>query len=195
MAKYGAKYLRWAPFAATDAEPDGALPNYGTPIDMGGMVKVADAPAFNEGKIYGDNELAEYVSEFKECPIDVELTELSNTVAAAMFGATHTTGASDGEIKFGGNDNAPYGGFGFISCKQIDNVKQFQGVYYPKAKAVIQGEEFATKGDGVTLTGGKLKLTATTAKSGDWKIVSDLLATEAAAKTWVDGKVKAKPAI
>ena len=50
MAKYGAKYLRFAPFADTTPEPDAALPNYGAPIDVGGLVKVTDAPAFNEGK-------------------------------------------------------------------------------------------------------------------------------------------------
>lgn len=193
MAKFGAKYLRFAPFAETNPEPDGALPNYAAPLSVGGLVKVTDAPAFNEGKYYGDNELAEYVNEFKECIIDIEVTELSNTVAAAMLGATLAT-TPDKEIKFSGGDNAPYGGFGFVSCKQIGNIKKYQGIYYPKVKAAMQGDEYATKGDGVTLTGGKLKLTATTAKIGDWKFMSDDLATEAEAKTWVDGKVKAAAA-
>lgn len=192
MAKYGAKYLRFAPFAETNPEPDDALPNYGTPMGLGALVKVSEAPAFNEGKIYGDNELAEYVNEFKECVIDVEITELSNTVAAALLGATLTT-TPDKELQFSGGDNAPYGGFGFIACKQINNVKKYQGVYYPKVKAAIQGDEYATKGDGITLTGGKLKLTTTTAKNGQWKVLSDDLETEELAKTWVDGKVKAAP--
>ena len=52
---------------------------------------MTDAPAFNEGKIYGDDVLAEYVNEFKECPIDVEVTELPNATAAAMLGATIET--------------------------------------------------------------------------------------------------------
>lgn len=194
MSKFGAKYLRWAPFAAADAEPDNALPNYGTPLDVGSLVKVADSPAFNEGKIYGDNALAEYVNEFKECGIDVEVTELTTATAAAMFGATLAT-TPNAELQFSADDNAPYGGFGCIVCKMIDNVKKFQGVYYPKVKAAMQGDEYTTKGDGVTLTGGKLKLTASAAKNGQWKIMSEDLADEAAAKTWVDGKVKAKPAI
>lgn len=193
MAKYGAKYLRFAPFAETNPEPEGALPNYGTPIDVGALVKVSDAPAFNEGKIYGDNALGEYVNEFKECPIDVEVTELPNSVAAIMLGATLAT-TPDKELQFSEGDNAPYGGFGLIACKQVNNVKVYQGIYYPKAKAAMQGDEFTTKGDGITLTGGKLKLTATTAKNGQWKIMSDDLATEALAKTWVDGKVKAAAA-
>lgn len=193
MSKYGAKYLRFAPFADTTPEPDAALPNYGTPIDVGGLVKVTDAPAFNEGKIYGDNALAEYVNEFKECIIDVEITELSNAVASVMLGATLAT-TPDKELQFAEGDNAPFGGFGFIACKQVNNVKVYQGVYYPKVKAAMQGDEYTTKGDGITLTGGKLKLTAATAKNGQWKILSDDLETEALAKTWVDGKVKAAAA-
>lgn len=188
MAKYGAKYLRFAPFAATNPEPDGALPNYDAPISMGELVKVTDGPAYNEGKIYGDNALAEHVNEFKECGIDVEVTELSNATAAALFGATIDTTSKD--IQFAESDNAPYGGFGFYICKMIDNVKKYQGVYYPKVKAAMQGDEYSTKGDGVTLTGGKLKMTGALAKNGQWKIMSDDLTDEAAAKTWVDGKVK-----
>ena len=188
MAKYGAKYLRFAPFADTTPEPDAALPNYGAPIDVGGLVKVTDAPAFNEGKIYGDDVLAEYVNEFKECPIDVEVTELPNATAAAMLGATIETTSKD--LQFSGGDNAPYGGFGFYICKMIDNVKKYQGIYYPKVKAAMQGDEYSTKGDGVTLPGGKLKMTAAVAKNGQWKIMSDDLEGETEAKTWVDGKVK-----
>lgn len=190
MAKYGAKYLRWAPFASTDPEPENALPNYGSPISMGALVKVTDAPAFNEGKLYGDNALAEYVNEFKECPVDVELTELSNAVAAGMLGATLTAG--DGaELQFAAGDNAPYGCLGFYISKKVNNINKFQGVFYPKAKAAMQGDEYATQGDGVTLTGGKLKLTASPAKNGQWKLMSDDLDSEDEAKTWVDGKVKA----
>jgi hypothetical protein len=185
MSKYGAKYLRFAPFATSNPEPAGTLPNYGAASGMGGLVKVTDAPAFNEGKAYGDNELKEYVNEFKECVIDVEVTELSNTVAASMLGATNT----GGELKFSGSDSAPYCGFGFVACKQVENIKRYQGVFYPKTKAMIQGDEFSTKGDGITLTGGKLKMTAATCNTGDWKIVSDDLESEALAKSWVDSKV------
>lgn len=187
MAKYGAKYLRFAPFAEITPEPDGALPNYGAPMGIGELVKVTDAPVFNEGKIYGDNALAEHVNEFKECAIDVETTELSNATAAALFGATIDAISKD--IQFAEGDNAPYGGFGFIACKIIGNVPKFQGIYYPKVKAAMQGDEYTTKGDGVTLTGGKLKMTAATCNTGDWKIVSDDLESEALAKSWVDSKV------
>ena len=55
--KYGAKMLQWAPFAQSDPEPAGALPKYGTPVNLGALNKVTDSPTFNEAKGYGDNAL------------------------------------------------------------------------------------------------------------------------------------------
>lgn len=191
MAKYGAKYLQWARFK--DTTPDdsaSALPLYGAPMNLGCLVKVTDSPSFNEAKQYGDNALKEYVYEFKECGVDVEVTELSATTAAALFGATIGT-SPDTDLKFGSADNAPYGGLAFYICKLVDNVKKYQGVYYPKLKAAMQGEEYDTTGDGITLTGGKVKFTASAPKNGQWKIVSADLETEEAAIIWVDGKIVA----
>lgn len=190
MASKGCKYIQWAPFAATNPEPTGVVPKYGTPVNLGALSKVTDSPSFNEAKNYGDNALAEYAIEFKECPIDIEVTELSNAVASGIFGATLGAGA-DTDLKFGTSDVAPYGGLAYIVCKQVANANKFQGIYFPKVKAAMQGEEYTTKGDSITLTGGKIKFTASACNSGDWKIKSADLDTEAAAKTWVDAKITA----
>ena len=40
MPQYGAKNLQWAPFAASNPEPEDALPNYGTPMKLGDLGKV-----------------------------------------------------------------------------------------------------------------------------------------------------------
>ena len=83
MGRYGAKYIQWAPFA--EQTPDAlasAYPKYGTPMNLGPLTKVTDAPTFNEAKAYGDNALAEYVVEFKECQVDVEITADLGDVAA-----------------------------------------------------------------------------------------------------------------
>lgn len=51
MAKYGAKYLRWAPFAETEPDADAAaFPKYGDPISLGSLVKVTDSPASTKRK-------------------------------------------------------------------------------------------------------------------------------------------------
>lgn len=190
MASYGAKYIQWAPFAETAPDESAeAYPKYGDPINLGALQKATDSPSYNEAKIYGDDALDEYVSEFKECPIDVEITELSNAVASAVTGA-QIDSSGDKDLHFNSSDEAPYGGMAFFVKKMVHKKVVYQGIYYPKLKATMQGEEFNTKGDSITLAGGKLHFLASTCAKGDWKVKSDDLATEAAAKTWVDGKIK-----
>lgn len=58
----------------------------------------------------------------------------------------------------------------------------------------MQGTEYATKGDSITLTGGALNFTAAAPANGKWKVESDDFPTEKAAKDWVDKKIaKASP--
>lgn len=179
--------MRWAPFAETNPEPDNSLPNYGTALSMAKLVKVTDAPTYAEAKQYGDDELAEYVSEFTENPVDVETTDLSNDTAAAIYGAK--IDETSKELSFDAEDNAPYGGFGFISLKMVEGKKSFVGIFYPKLKAQPQGEEFNTKGDSITFATAKMHFVGSPAKNGVWKVISEDFSTLDAAKTWVDGKL------
>lgn len=191
MASYGAKYIKWAPFADTDPdESTAAFPKYGTPLSLGALQKVTDSPTFNEGKIYGDDVLDEYASEFKECSVDVEITELTNETASGVTGA-EIDSDEEGDLHFNVGDTAPYGGKAFYIKKLVKGKAKYQGIYYPKVKATMQGEEFTTKGESITLTGGKLKFLASACAKGDWKVKSALMDTEEAAKAWVDGKIKA----
>jgi len=48
----------------------------------------------------------------------------------------------------------------------------------------------ASKGDSITLTGGKLKFKAMSCASSDWKLKSPYLATEAEAKSFIDAIFK-----
>ena len=189
--KYGAKKLQWAPFATSDPEPAGALPKYGTPMNLGALNKVTDSPTYNEAKGYGDNALKVYVTEFKECGIDVEVNELANAAASAISGATLE--AEDGQdLHFGAEDNPPYGGLAFYINKMLEgNVKVYQGIYYPKVKASVQGEEYSTKGESITLANSKIRFLASACNSGDWKILSKDFETETEAASWVDEKIKA----
>lgn len=181
MATKGAKYIRWAKMTAETSTSQ----TYQSAISLSKLTKVSDNPAYNEASLYGDDALAEYAVEFKECDIDVEVTEISNETAGSLFGATVTTN----EVVFDKDDAAPYGGLAYIVCKQVDNVNKYMGVFYPKAKAVRQGREFETKGESVVIKGGKLHFKAVAPESGKWEYDSGDLATYGAAKTWVDGKL------
>jgi len=188
---YGAKRIKWAPVSE---EPAGALPTYGEAMSIGELNKVTDAPAYAEAKAYGDNALGRYVAEFKECPLDIEVLDMPKTVAGAITGAKISEGEGK-DIHFNEADNPPYGGVVFYVNELLaDNRKVFTCFFYPKAKAVMQGETYSTKGESITLTGKKLRLLASPAKNGDWKIESDYLETEEAAIAWCDAKLGAAAA-
>lgn len=192
MAKYGAKYLQWAPFAATQADEDESkYPLYAEPMNLGSLVKVTDAPSVQEATIYGDDDVDEAVTEVCEYTADAEITELSNEVASAVFGAELNTGENDADLVHSTDDNPPWGGLAFYIRKKVNGATAFQGIYYPKLKASVQGDEYTTKGGTVTLTGGKIHFKGTNAKNGAWKVKSKNFPTQAEAKAWVDAKIKA----
>ena len=83
-----------------------------------------------------------------------------------------------------------YGGLTFYINKMLDDgSKVFQGIYYPKVKAAMQGETYTTKGESITLVTDKLKFAGSIAKNGDWKIMSDDFPTEEKAVQWCDAKL------
>lgn len=182
--KYGAKRLQWGKITAEEAN---SMPTYAAAVNLGALNRVADTPSFNEAKGYGDNALKVHVNEFREAGLDVEVTELSNENAATLLGASIEAEGQD--LKFGTEDNAPYGGIGFYINKMLDdNTKVYQGIFYPRVKAAMQGEEYSTKGENIALSNSRLRFTATACNTGDWKILSPNFETEAAASEWVDSK-------
>ena len=188
MATYGAKYIKFAPLKN---EPEDAIPTYENAVQIAEMQKLTDNPTYSEGKQYGDDRLVEYVSEFNEADVDVEVTDLDNQMQSTILGATLSGSDNTEELAFGGSDIAPYGGLGAVICRMRNNVRTYQGILYTKVKATMQGEEFTTKGDSITLSGGKLKFKATEPKYGKWKIKSAMFPTLEAAQSWVDAKLPA----
>lgn len=183
MAKYGAKYVKWAKQATT---PENALPTYNAPISLSKLVKVSETPNFSEGSIYGDNEMAEYAAEFVDADLNVEVTDITAEVAGQVFGAT--VDPENGDVAYGTEDGQPYGGLAFISCRVNNGTKSFVGIFYPVVKGVLNGDEFETKGDSITFSTGSIKFKATGANNSKWKITSGNLTTEEAAKAWVDAR-------
>lgn len=189
--QYGAKMIQWAPFAAQDAEPDGELPKYGKPANLGALNRVTESLSFNEVSAYGDDVRKVNIKEFKEGSLAIETLYLSNANASAISGAELETDESK-ELKFGSNDLAPYGGLAFFTTHMRDDgTKYYQGIYYPKVKANVEGEEYNTKGDSITLANPKIAFAVFEAKNGKYKIKSDEFADEASAKNWVNEKIKA----
>lgn len=183
---YGAKNIKWAQISG---EPAKSLPTYDKKITLGELNQVSDAPAFNEVRASGDDATKRYAAFFKEVPIDVTVLDMTNENASAVTGAT-IDGGEQKDLRFKDTDVAPYGGLAFhISELMDDNVIKHKGIFYPKAKAVMQGQTYDTKGETVVLHGKKLRFLGLAAKSGDWKIESSYFETEDEADAWVDGKL------
>ena len=184
---YGAKYIRWAPFAAESPQKMGKLPSYGPAITLGALNKATDTPAFNEAKGYGDNVLKVYVNKFKETVIAIETTEVPRDSMSAVSGTTLESETKK-NMRFRSTDKTPYGGLGFFVSKILDDGRDVcMGIFYPKVKAMLQGATYNTDGENITLSTSKLQFTGSACDSGDWKIESDFFETEAAAQAWVDG--------
>ena len=187
IIEYGAKYIRWAPFAKEDPEAAGKLPSYEAAVSLGALNKVTESPSFNEAKGYGDNAMKVYINKFRESAIGVEVREIPRESMSAVSGAEIERGDYK-NMRFRANDRPPYGGMGFYVNLILDDAREVcMGVFYPKVKAMLRGGEYSTNGESIALSTGKLRFTASACGSGDWRIYSEYFNTEEEAKAWVDG--------
>lgn len=188
MAIYGAKGLRVAKITS-DAKAD-AYPVYENAQNMGPLVAVTDTITYAEAKNYGDNELQEYVSEFQELGVDVEITEIPMAVASTIYGAEL---GEDGSIAYKTEDSAPEVGFAFYTTKMVKKngvtSKFFQGVFYPSLKGSRQGATYNTKGQSITFANGKARFVGKAAANGVFQEFSDNFTTEAEAIAWLNEKL------
>lgn len=195
MPQYGAKMLQWAPFAATNPEPADALPNYGTPINLGALMSVGETLNFSEVEARADDARKIYIKEFVDGSLAVGVLELTNETASAVTGATLDTTEGAKDIHFSANDNPPYGGLGFyISCMKAGGEKYYKGIFYPKVKSSLDGRTYNTKQKTIVLDSPKLTFAVDACANGEYRIESEELSSETAAATWVNGKVKAATA-
>lgn len=185
---YGAKYIRWAPFAAEDPEPAGKLPNYGEAVTLGSLNKLSETLSFNEAKGYGDNVLKVHVIKFKEGALAIEITEVPRDAMSQLVGSSIDENKN---LWRRNSDKAPYGGLGFCVNKILDDGRDVcMGIIYFKTKAMLQGGDYNTSGDNITLTNNKLQFTVAACGSGYWKVESDYFDSEEEAQAWVDGAFK-----
>lgn len=189
--EYGAKEPKWAPFAAENPEPAGALPNYGTPVTLGEFSALTDNPSFVEASAAGDNDAtARYMKRFQQCLVDLTVLDMANEVASSVFGSTLDTTEGKRDLHFSKDDNPPYGGLAFTTENRMKgDVTKYQGVFYPKLKANMQGKSYSTTGSSITLQSTALQMMGMACNSGDWKILSELFDTEAEAAAWRDAKL------
>ena len=105
--QYGAKGARFAPFSKDYDPSKTSTPTYDTTklVSLSPLAKVDDSPSYTTVKAYGDDHVTGQLSEFKECPITVEVNDLPNETAAVVLGCE--LDGSTKELKQTSNDTAP----------------------------------------------------------------------------------------
>lgn len=182
MALYGASNPYFAPI---DTEPENGLPTYKSGVKIAKLISSADNPTYTRATLYADDGKAEEVEEFVSADIEVSLDDVSITNKALIFGAEIN---EKDELVHKGDDTAPYGGYGFYARKMIGNKKRFEGVFYPKVKAVLGSVNYTTKGESITFAPTSVRFSAAEANGYEWKIEKEL-ETEAEALAWVKEKL------
>lgn len=164
--KYGAKGAKWAPMTAdTDAN---AMPTYGTVLDYGGINESNDTLNFAEASAYADNMEKIRIREFSDGSVSTKALFQEIACKSAILG-TDTDGETS--LSYGGEDNPPFGAYGFY-CNKMDanKTKYYEVVFYPKVQGYVEGENYKTKESSISLEYDSLSFYIFQAACGKYKI-------------------------
>lgn len=180
--RYGAKNARWAPWQGD--EPEKGMPLYGKPEDMGGINESNDTINFAEASGYADNAEKVNIKEFANGNIDARMLAVPFHVGSTILG-TDTHGKTG--RAYGGEDHAPFGGYGFYSCYiDRENKRTYTVIFYPKVQGSATGSNYKTKEDQITLEYDTISFKILLPKCGKYK-VEEQFDTEEEAQEYLDG--------
>lgn len=173
-------------FAMITAENTGTFPTYGTPEEFSEFVSLTEALEFAESSFYSNNRLSESARAFKKGSLTYANKGLTPDTISKIYGAN----LEGGELSYGSNDAAPRLGFGFYRELEDNGVRYYEGVYYPAAKASLEGESDNTRGENITYEGNTtiMEVYAIGDTKGTWK-QTEIFATAEEAEAWVLSKL------
>lgn len=178
MASFGAKYPYFCP---VKAEPEDARPTYdGDPVRIGRLVKADLSITLASGQLYADDQLAESVDEFVSGSVAMETDDMTDDVAAVVYGAT----VEDGTVHYNVGDDPPKGGYGYLKKLMRNKKTLYKGYFYPLVKAVLGNDSAATKSNSITFGTTTTTLTIFACETGDWRDTHEA-DTEAEALAWL----------
>ena len=156
MARYGAKYIKWAPFKTADSAS--AAPTYDAQkaVELSEMTTANWTPTIASGQQYGNNVKTEDVSIVTGGTLALEVTDLGSEESAAVYGNKADSDTNATSYAMNAADEAPYGGVVYIKCGMRKGVKYYEGQFYPKCKAVPTADSVQTSNSSVTLSGDSL---------------------------------------
>ena len=167
MASFKSSYPVIAPITA---EPASTAPTYGTGMKIGKMISTTLAINTNEASLYGDDALAEYVAEFKDLDITLNITTLPAAAYEMLFGSAEDS--TSHAIESTTTDEAKYVGYGFIKGEMVDGVTTYYTVWIPKVKFAPIGEDAETRGDSINWKTPSLSGKGMPGNDGVWRVIT-----------------------
>lgn len=184
MAQIGLKYMVFAPIEQYN---EGAAPSYGTGMVVGKAIKADLTLNFAEGKLYADDVLAEYSSQYQDGTIAVGVDEIEDEVRAAMFGYKTVTESNVKVLKRGAKSMPVNGGFGYYKTHVKNKVNKYIAYWFLDTCFKDASESAATKADSITFNTPEITGTILPIEGygDDLYLEQATFTTEEAAKTWL----------
>lgn len=187
MAQIGLKYPVFAPLTES-----GGSATYTNGVVLSKAISADVSITTANGKLYGDDDVAERDNRFVSGTITIGVTHLSSAVRALLLGHTLnevTIGASDDieEVVSKESDEGPYGGLGFYVPIQVNGVRKYRAIWFSKVKFSEPNEQMETKGETVNFQTPSLTGSIDRDVNGIWKR-EIVVSTETDAVAWLNEK-------
>ena len=171
MATFGAKYPAFKPASATAG------------VVLGKLVSANLTVNLASGELYSDDILAEKASEFASGSIAMETDDMTDDVAAIVYGCT----VKDKVCTYKSGDAAPEGVLGYYKTLMRSGVKLYKGYVYPRCKAALGNDNAATKGSSISFGTTSTTFTVMANTDTEWRMTQEF-ATEAEAIAWINSE-------
>jgi len=125
MAKIGLQYPVFAPITS---EEGGAI-TYGSGVVMGRAVSANLTWETQDNKLYADDAVAETDNSITGYTLDIETSEMTEAVEAAVLGYAKVGSTEEYEVT---DDGGPEGGCGYIQVLKRHGVLGYKAFWYPR---------------------------------------------------------------
>ena len=190
MAAFGATFLAVAPIAT---EGTNSI-TYSAGKQVEHLRRCAITYNWDEGKLYGDNGLAEYYKHLVDADVEIETTELTPEAAVTLgleVEKTSATGTTPAVYTLATESSDPVG-IGFVQCLIINGTKIYRAIWLHKVTMTPSNEESNTKEEtinwGTPTVSGKAWPVILEADGEDQVRDFSEFTTESAAINWVKAK-------
>lgn len=188
MARVGMRHLV---FATISTENANAAPTYASPgVVIGRAVRGSRTPNRYDGKLYGDDGLAESYNGIRDITVEVETTEIEEATAATL-GLFKAVGTGNTLVYRTTNKPTPYGGVGWVETHVRKGVTYYIGYWIYKTQLGSTQEEAKTLGENMEYGTHSLSGTAmpafTDTDGDDAYTDTKVFTTLSSAIGWVDG--------